>query len=65
MLPHRKDARMEQVSQTVLHPSAEEHRATSEWLDNKTDELINLFGIQVEAFKICDSLPAPTISIIA
>ncbi|NMC60533.1 MAG: DUF4268 domain-containing protein [Candidatus Methanofastidiosa archaeon] len=44
---------------------AEEHRAALDWLNNITDETINFFGIEIEAFKIGDSLPAPSFNIVA
>ena len=44
---------------------AEEHRAALDWLNNITDESINFFGVEIEAYKIGDSLPAPNFNIIA
>lgn len=44
---------------------AEEHRAALDWLNNITDESINFFGIEIEAYKIGDSLPAPNFNIVA
>lgn len=44
---------------------AEEHRAALDWLNNITDESINFFGIEMEAYKIGDSLPAPNFNIVA
>jgi len=44
---------------------AEEHRAALDWLNNVTDESINFFGIEIEAYKIGDSLPAPNFNIVA
>lgn len=44
---------------------AEEHRAALDWLNNITDESINFFGIVIEAFKIGDSLPAPSFNIVS
>jgi len=43
----------------------EEHRAALDWLNRITEEDINFFGIQVEAYKIGDSLPAPMFKIIS
>jgi len=37
----------------------EEHRATIDWLNRITDEQFNFFGIEIEAYQIGDSLPAP------
>jgi hypothetical protein len=44
---------------------AEEHRAALDWLNNITDESINFFGIEIEAYRIGDSLPAPSFNIVA
>jgi hypothetical protein len=44
---------------------AEEHRAALDWLNTITDETINFFGVEIEAYKIGDSLPAPSFNIIA
>jgi hypothetical protein len=43
---------------------AEEHWAALDWLNNITDESINFFGVEIEAYKIGDSLPAPNFTII-
>ena len=42
----------------------EEHRAVIDWLNEITDETYNFFGIEVQAWQIGDSLPAPKFSII-
>ena len=44
---------------------AEEHRAALDWLNAITDESINFFGIEIEAYKIGNSLPAPNFNIVA
>lgn len=44
---------------------AEEHRAALDWLNNITDESINFFGIEIEAYRIGESLPAPSFNIVA
>jgi len=44
---------------------AEEHRAALDWINNITDESINFFGIEIEAYKIGDSLPAPSFNIVS
>jgi len=49
----------------VAKAFAEEHRAALDWLNNITDESINFFGIEIETYKIGDSLPAPNFKIIA
>ncbi|RLD80496.1 MAG: DUF4268 domain-containing protein [Bacteroidetes bacterium] len=43
----------------------EEHRATIDWLNRITDEHFNFFGVEIEAFKIGDSLPAPLFQIVS
>ncbi len=43
---------------------SEEHWAALDWLNNITDESINFFGVEIEAYKIGDSLPAPNFNII-
>lgn len=37
----------------------EEHRATLDWLNERTDERINFFGLEVELWRIGDSPVAP------
>ena len=44
---------------------AEEHRATLDWLNERTDEKINLFGLEVELWRIGDSPIAPKFNIIS
>ena len=43
----------------------EEHRAALDWLNNKTDESVNFFGIEVELFKIGDSEAAPNFKLVS
>ncbi len=43
----------------------EEHRATIDWLNRITDEQFNFFGIEIEAFQIGDSLPAPFFKVVS
>ncbi len=43
----------------------EEHRATIDWLNRITDEQFNFFGIEIEAYKIGDSLPAPLFQVVS
>lgn len=43
----------------------EEHRATIDWLNRITDEKFNFFGIEIEAYKIGESLPAPLFQIVS
>jgi hypothetical protein len=41
-----------------------EHRATLDWLNERTDEKINLFGLEIELWQIGDSPIAPKFNII-
>lgn len=43
----------------------EEHRATLDWLNERTDAQINLFGLEVELWRIGDSPTAPKFNIIS
>ena len=43
----------------------EEHRAALDWMNEKTDEKIRLFGIEVKLFQIGNSAPAPKFEIIS
>lgn len=42
----------------------EEHRATLKWLNNITGDSFSFFGIEVEAYRIGDSLPAPGFKVV-
>ena len=43
----------------------EQHRAAVDWLNEITNEQFNIFGIEVELWRIGDSKPAPQFNIIA
>lgn len=43
----------------------EEHRAALDWLNERTDDKINLFGLEIELWRIGDSLNAPKFNIIS
>ncbi len=43
----------------------DEHRATLDWLNRITEEKINFFGIEIELFKIGDSMPAPRFNLVS
>jgi hypothetical protein len=43
----------------------EEHRAALDWLNSRTDEGINFFGLEVELWKIGDSLTAPKFNVVS
>ncbi len=42
----------------------DEHRAALDWLNERTDEKVNLFGLEVELWRIGDSPVAPKFNII-
>ena len=42
----------------------EEHRATLDWLNEHTDEKINLFGLEIELWQIGDSAIAPKFNVV-
>ena len=43
----------------IVKEAREEHRSAIEWLNNKTTKDISFFLIEIHAFRIGDSLPAP------
>ncbi len=43
----------------------EEHRAALDWLNRITDDTFNFFGIEIELYRIGDSLPAPMFNIVS
>jgi len=44
---------------------SEEHRATLDWLNERTDEKINFFGLEVELWQIGDSPIAPKFNVVS
>jgi hypothetical protein len=48
----------------IARAFAEEHWAALNWLNNITGESIKFFGVEIEAYKIGDSLPAPSFNIV-
>lgn len=42
----------------------DEHRAALDWLNERTDEKINLFGLEIELWRIGDSPPAPKFNVV-
>ena len=44
---------------------SDEHRAACDWLDNISDDKINFFAIEIEAYKIGNSDPAQFFQIVA
>jgi Domain of unknown function (DUF4268) len=43
----------------------EEHRAALDWLNTITDENINFFGLEIELWRIADSLMAPKFNVVS
>jgi len=43
----------------------EEHRAALDWLNRITDDTFNFFGIEIELYRIDDSIPAPLFNIVS
>lgn len=48
----------------IVTKAREEHRSAIEWLNNVTDSKINFFLLELHAYRIGDSLPAPKFEII-
>ncbi|MDO4779317.1 MAG: DUF4268 domain-containing protein [Tissierellia bacterium] len=48
----------------IVKKAREEHRSAIEWLNNKTTKDISFFLMEIRAYKIGDSLPAPKFVII-
>ncbi len=49
----------------VAQPFTEEHRATLDWLNEITDDSFNFFGLEIEIWRIGDSVPAPKFNIVS
>jgi hypothetical protein len=49
----------------IAEKFAEEHRAALDWLNERTDDKINLFGLEIELWRIGDSRIAPKFNIIS
>ncbi len=49
----------------IVKEATDEHKQAVEWLNEHSDESINIFLIKIELFKIDDSLPAPHFEVIA
>ncbi|MEO2014611.1 MAG: DUF4268 domain-containing protein [Fuerstiella sp.] len=43
----------------------DEHRKTLDWLNDHTDENLELFGVCIEVWKVGDSLPAPRLNVVS
>jgi hypothetical protein len=48
----------------IVKKVRDEHRQAVEWLNQHTDENVNFFLIEIELWKIGDSLPAPKFNIV-
>lgn len=48
----------------IVKEAREEHRSAIEWLNNKTTKDISFFLMEIHAYKIGDSLPAPKFVIV-
>ncbi len=48
----------------IVKEAREEHRSAIEWLNNHTDEDVSFFLLEIHAFRIGDSAPAPKFEII-
>lgn len=44
---------------------SDQHRATLDWLNDITDDHFRFFGLEIEAWRIGDSLPAPKFNVVA
>lgn len=49
----------------IAEKFTEEHRAALDWLNKITDENIEFYGIEIELFRIADSLPAPMFNLVS
>lgn len=48
----------------IVKEAKEEHRAAVEWINNNTNSDINFFLIEIHAYRIGDSVPAPKFEVI-
>lgn len=48
----------------IVKNAREEHRAAIEWLNNNTNDSVNFFLIEIHAYTIGDSAPAPKFEIV-
>lgn len=48
----------------IVKEAREEHRSAIEWLNNNTGKELNFFLIELHAYKIGDSLPAPKFEVV-
>jgi hypothetical protein len=48
----------------IAETFSDEHRAALDWLNEKTEESINFFGLEIEVYRIGNSEPAPRFNIV-
>ncbi len=48
----------------IVTEAREEHKSAIEWLNNNTNKDVNFFFLEIHAYKIGDSLPAPKFEVI-
>jgi len=48
----------------IVKEAKEEHRAAVEWLNNNTGNDVNFFLIEIHAYRIGDSIPAPKFEVV-
>jgi hypothetical protein len=48
----------------IAQPITDEHRAALTWLNEITDERFRFFGLEIEAWRIGDSPPAPKFNVV-
>lgn len=49
----------------IAQKFTEEHRSALDWLNRITEDSINFFGIEIELYRINDSLPAPMFNMVS
>lgn len=49
----------------IAEAFTEEHRAAIDWLNERTDEDFNVFGLEIELWRIGDGPPAPKFNLVA
>ncbi|MCY3960030.1 MAG: DUF4268 domain-containing protein [Chloroflexi bacterium] len=49
----------------IAAPFTDEHRSALDWLNEKTDQSVNFFGLEIELWRIGDSPIAPKFNVVA
>ena len=49
----------------IAAPFTDEHRAALDWLNEKTDQSVNFFGLEIELWRIAGSAIAPKFNVVA